>query len=297
MSALSSIAETRPLVIAAVAICFFVAAVLVLLIFRLAFGRRLRMSGARGRQLRLGIVDAFDLDRQRQLVIVRRDNTEHLVMIGGPNDVLIESQIVRAEARETRGREKDTRDKDVRDKEIRDREFKEPPQVSQTPPTKPAPPEPKLPPLPSMPPLAPEPLQPVAQEVAPPVRLQPVSRTPMPPAATPRRAQPRPDIKPLPELSAKVEPEWPPVSAVPIPPASKPAVSPAAPANAPSFLRWPARPAGTGPAVQPKPSGPAAVPPPAHSAPTASVEVPEPDPMESLEEEMAKLLGRSPNKP
>lgn len=109
MSALSGIAESRPLVIAAVAICFFVAAVLILLIFRLAFGRRLRMAGGRGRQLRLGIVDAFDLDRQRQLVIVRRDNTEHLIMIGGPNDVLIELQIVRAEARdlrELRGRER-----------------------------------------------------------------------------------------------------------------------------------------------------------------------------------------------
>lgn len=294
MSALSSIAETRPLVIAAVAICFFVAAVLVLLIFRLAFGRRLRMSGARGRQLRLGIVDAFDLDRQRQLVIVRRDNTEHLIMIGGPNDVLIESQIVRAEARETRGREKDTRDKEVRDKE-----FKEPPQVPQAPPTKPATPEPKLPPLPSMPPVAPEPLQPVAQvaqEVAPPVRLQPVSRAPTPSTATPRRTQPRPDIKPLPEALPKVEPEWPPVSAVPIPPASRPATAPAAPANAPSFLRWPARP-GAGPAA-PKPSSPAAAAPtPAHSPPTASVEAPEPDPMESLEEEMAKLLGRGPNKP
>ena len=54
--------------------------------------------GGRARQPRLGIVDAFDLDRQRQLVIVRRDHVEHLLMIGGPNDVVVESNIVRAAA-------------------------------------------------------------------------------------------------------------------------------------------------------------------------------------------------------
>ncbi len=90
--------ENKTLMLSAAAVAFFVAAILVLLLFRLAFGRRLRMSGAgRARQPRLGIVDAFDLDRHRQLVIVRRDNVEHLLMIGGPNDVLIEAEIVRAE--------------------------------------------------------------------------------------------------------------------------------------------------------------------------------------------------------
>ena len=56
----------------------------------------LRVPGGRTRQPRLGLVDAFSLDGQRQLVLVRRDNVEHLVMIGGPNDVLVESQINRA---------------------------------------------------------------------------------------------------------------------------------------------------------------------------------------------------------
>lgn len=50
------------------------------------------------RQQRLGVVDAFDLDRQRQLVLIRRDNVEHLVMIGGPNDVLLEAAIIRQPA-------------------------------------------------------------------------------------------------------------------------------------------------------------------------------------------------------
>ncbi len=54
-------------------------------------------AGARGRQPRLGQVDSVDLpDGRRKLIIVRRDNVEHLVMIGGPTDVVIEQNIVRA---------------------------------------------------------------------------------------------------------------------------------------------------------------------------------------------------------
>ena len=56
----------------------------------------MRAPGAsRGRAPRLGVVDVFGLDGQRQLVIVRRDNVEHLLMIGGPNDLVIEAQILR----------------------------------------------------------------------------------------------------------------------------------------------------------------------------------------------------------
>lgn len=54
--------------------------------------------GRSGRPQRLAITDAFNLDRDgRKLVIVRRDNVEHLLLIGGPNDVLVESSIVRGE--------------------------------------------------------------------------------------------------------------------------------------------------------------------------------------------------------
>ncbi|MCX8253303.1 MAG: flagellar biosynthetic protein FliO, partial [Beijerinckiaceae bacterium] len=88
-------------------IAFLVAALLVLVIVRMLFGGKLRAPGSRARQARLGIVDAFDLDRQRQLIIIRRDNTEHLILIGGPNDLLIEPEIVRVEAREPRSRDKE----------------------------------------------------------------------------------------------------------------------------------------------------------------------------------------------
>ncbi|MDB5569776.1 MAG: hypothetical protein JWN93_959, partial [Hyphomicrobiales bacterium] len=74
------------------------AALILVLLYRLIFGSRIRSAGGRARQPRLGVVDAYDLDRQRQLVLVRRDNVEHLVMIGGPNDVLIESSIIRAQS-------------------------------------------------------------------------------------------------------------------------------------------------------------------------------------------------------
>ena len=89
------------------ALAFLIALWLVVVIARMLMGGRLRLPGGRTRQARLGIVDAFDLDRQRQLIIVRRDNTEHLIMIGGPNDLVIESEIVRVEAREFREARRD----------------------------------------------------------------------------------------------------------------------------------------------------------------------------------------------
>ncbi len=83
-------------VVLAILIVVFVAAI-ALFLYRLVFGRRLHMTGGRSRQPRLGVVDAFDLDRQRQLVLIRRDNVEHLLMIGGPNDLVIESAFLRAQ--------------------------------------------------------------------------------------------------------------------------------------------------------------------------------------------------------
>jgi hypothetical protein len=51
---------------------------------------------ARGRQPRLAVIDAATIDGRRRLVLIRRDNIEHLIMIGGPTDVVIEPNIVRA---------------------------------------------------------------------------------------------------------------------------------------------------------------------------------------------------------
>ena len=76
-------------------VAFLLAALLLVYIFRLVFGKRIRAPGPRNRPRRLDVVDVFDLDKERQLVIVRRDNTEHLLLIGGPNDVLVEGAINR----------------------------------------------------------------------------------------------------------------------------------------------------------------------------------------------------------
>jgi flagellar protein FliO/FliZ len=55
-------------------------------------------TAARGRQPRLAVIDAAAVDGRRRLVLIRRDNVEHLLMIGGPTDVVIEPNIVRAAA-------------------------------------------------------------------------------------------------------------------------------------------------------------------------------------------------------
>src|SRR6202022_3007647 len=58
------------------------------------FGReRPTNAGRRGCQARLAVVDAANVDGRRKLVLIRRDNLEHLVLIGGPSDVLIEPNI------------------------------------------------------------------------------------------------------------------------------------------------------------------------------------------------------------
>ncbi len=61
------------------------------------FGASRLGGGARGsRQPRLAVIDAASVDGRRRLVLIRRDNIEHLLMIGGPSDVVVESNIVRA---------------------------------------------------------------------------------------------------------------------------------------------------------------------------------------------------------
>ncbi|MGA7385323.1 MAG: hypothetical protein WBW81_11715, partial [Methylocella sp.] len=110
---------SKSLTFAAAAIAFLAVGALLSIIFRSIFRRRLRLPrNGRARPPRLGTVDAFYLDRQRQLVIIRRDNVEHLLMIGGPNDLVIESEIIRAESREPR----DLREGRIRGKERRERE-------------------------------------------------------------------------------------------------------------------------------------------------------------------------------
>jgi len=59
---------------------------------------RLGANTNRGRMPRLAVIDAAAVDGRRRLVLVRRDNIEHLLMIGGPTDIVVEPNIVRATA-------------------------------------------------------------------------------------------------------------------------------------------------------------------------------------------------------
>ncbi len=42
---------------------------------------------------RLGVMEQASVDRQRRLVLIRRDDVEHLIMTGGPVDIVIETGI------------------------------------------------------------------------------------------------------------------------------------------------------------------------------------------------------------
>ncbi|HEY6381027.1 MAG TPA: flagellar biosynthesis protein FliO [Pseudolabrys sp.] len=87
---------------------FFIAFLIVLALIGLTawlvrrFGASRLGTTARGRQPRLAVIDAATVDGRRRLVLIRRDNIEHLLMIGGPTDLVVEPNIVRAMGREIR---------------------------------------------------------------------------------------------------------------------------------------------------------------------------------------------------
>lgn len=58
--------------------------------------QKVGFGGGKGRRgSRLGIVEATVVDKRRRLVLIRRDAVEHLIMIGGPQDVVVENNITR----------------------------------------------------------------------------------------------------------------------------------------------------------------------------------------------------------
>ncbi len=308
---------------------------------------RLGGAGSRGRQPRLSVTEYARVDQRRQLILVRRDNVEHLVMIGGPTDLVVEPNIVRAVATP------------------RDVSVARPPAVEPLPRAIPLPengngswplaPEPVAPP--PMPRAAPkvepkieakfepkvepklEPkIEPIAEEPAgwplqphaetPPARPQrdtlaaladELSTPPRPTSPPPRNRPPgAPRVPPLgPRLDARAEPrEEPRAEPRPEPriPAAQPAAAPAT-ADAGSAdqslaemaqrLEAALRKSGTS-AAAPEPAAP---PPPAPPPQSRAARPPESKParaegkpnqsttlIDNLEQEMASLLGRPPNK-
>jgi hypothetical protein len=65
--------------------------VIVRLVRSMTFGTF--VVGGKNRKTRLAVMDATPVDSHRRLVLVRRDDVEHLILIGGPTDVVVEQHI------------------------------------------------------------------------------------------------------------------------------------------------------------------------------------------------------------
>ena len=83
------------LVLITLALAFLL--IVIVWIFKKMTGTAARRA-MRSRVPRLSITDSTTVDEKRYLVMVRRDNVEHLLLIGGANDLVVESNIVRAQA-------------------------------------------------------------------------------------------------------------------------------------------------------------------------------------------------------
>lgn len=78
---------------------FFFALVAVLALIALLAGLARKLGYGYGRvprsaARRLHIVESLAIDSRRRLLLVRRDSTEHLILLGSGPDLLIESGIV-----------------------------------------------------------------------------------------------------------------------------------------------------------------------------------------------------------
>jgi flagellar biogenesis protein FliO len=309
---------------------FFIAFLIVLALIGLAAwlvrrfgGNSLGSNAGRGRMPRLAVIDAAAVDGRRRLVLVRRDNVEHLLMIGGPTDIVVEPNIVRSQpqrdqvpARSPAGTELPPPARVAPDAGWSEPEL---PRAESFDHREPALPE--LPPRPSRGPYADEVRRPAAPVAADPlssfapepmVRPEPILRS-EPPRAIPRSERSEPIPPRMPRAS-----ELPPKAPPPIRP-QRPAAPEASadqnladmaqrleaalrrPGGEPRFDAGEARTPPTAPAMPsvapdqapsrplprpesaPRTAGPAAPPPP---PPPAKA------PFENLEDEMASLLGR-----
>jgi len=260
---------------------FVVAFVIVLGLIGLTFWLIRRFGGARvgngaqrGRQPRLAVIDAAPVDGRRRLVLIRRDNVEHLLMLGGPSDFVIEQNIVRAVPVNPPRDVPVPRSEGARP--LADAASALDDEGGWTPPA----PAQRLPfPRPEPATRAP--------------RAEPLARAPLPPSIAPRAPEPAPRA---------YEPAPPPIA-----PAAEPGPPDAALANMAQRLEAALRRPGTG---EPRPALHQAAAPAEFTngePPPTAPEEPAPRPAEtgaksksvldSLEEEMASLLGRPPEKP
>ncbi len=179
------------------------------------------VAGGRNRQVRLSVTDAAAVDNRRRLVLVRRDDVEHLILIGGPSDLVIE-QNIRQFAKQPSRIEPATATPS-------EPEVKTERKQAETPRTEPVSPAPQ-----AAAPLAP-PAPPMQQE-APQVPLRTPAPQPTPPRDV-RPPEPRQQTAPAPLPPIPPMAPIPPVTAAPAPVTPEPArtypyVAPAAAAIA-----------------------------------------------------------------
>ncbi len=281
---------------------FFIAFAVVLALIGLTawlvrrFGTNRLGGGARGRQPRLAVIDAATVDGRRRLVLIRRDNVEHLLMIGGPTDVVVEPNIVRATGGRDVAREPAARQTPTVDSSWPLQPLNEPaPLPPPRPPRASATEEPWLPPEPgarprpadTLPGLAPElPTRPSALEPptapAPVARIEPTPRPSvapvvLPPAPAEPAAAAQNDHN-LAEMAQQLEAA---LRRAPTPESRPPLTDPLA-----APLAKPAPPRDFKPRVEPKFEAKPKAEPPAAAKSN----------FDNLEEEMASLLGRPPGK-
>ncbi len=191
---------------------------------------RLGGAGTRGRQPRLAVIEYATVDNRRRLILVRRDNVEHLLMIGGPTDVVVEPNIVRAvaatAARPTAGIEALPRAAPLPDNGSNGTWPLQPEQPTALRPAQPATEPPPRPQRDTLAALADELSSRPAPAPAPAPRKMPL--VPRPAPAEPRaeaKPEPRIDVNPEPRVEMKPEPR----AATPEPPAPAAPVAAAAP--------------------------------------------------------------------
>ena len=81
----------------------FVLGLIGLFAFALRRAGAMSLTGVRGHR-RLAVQEILPLEGRRRLLLVRRDDREHLILIGQQGDMVVESDIDAAEARETSNR-------------------------------------------------------------------------------------------------------------------------------------------------------------------------------------------------
>ena len=80
---------------AAIGVGLLIVIILIIILLRILRSFTGGMFGNKS-QNRLGVIEAAAVDNKRRLVLVRRDNVEHLIMIGGTSDILVEAGIKRS---------------------------------------------------------------------------------------------------------------------------------------------------------------------------------------------------------